>query len=122
MNKNLASTDASSTVGTTTPSMTYLPAARAATAEAVNDGQWARVPRMLRGVAARARGMLRSLRSLGPYLAIEVLLPGGSIIALALWTYRRRRAARSDAGATSAPATSAEPRARLRCVASRGPQ
>ena len=30
------------------------------------------------------------LRSLGPYAAIELLLPGGSIIALLIWLYRRR--------------------------------
>ncbi|HTP98465.1 MAG TPA: hypothetical protein VMN56_04005 [Casimicrobiaceae bacterium] len=34
--------------------------------------------------------MARGLRSLGPYLAIELILPGGSIIAVALWTYRHR--------------------------------
>lgn len=27
-------------------------------------------------------------RNLGPYLAIELLLPGGSLLALALWVYR----------------------------------
>ena len=30
------------------------------------------------------------LRALGPYAAIELLLPGGSIIALLFWLYRRR--------------------------------
>jgi len=30
------------------------------------------------------------LRQLGPYTAIELLLPGGSLIALSLWTYRHR--------------------------------
>ena len=34
---------------------------------------------------------LRGLRALAPYVAIEVLLPGGSLIALATWLYRRRR-------------------------------
>ena len=34
------------------------------------------------------------VRSLGPYLAIELLLPGGSIVALLLWTYRHRSAMR----------------------------
>ena len=29
-------------------------------------------------------------RSFGPYLAIELLLPGGSLIALLLWLYHRR--------------------------------
>jgi hypothetical protein len=36
--------------------------------------------------------ILRRFRSLGPYLAIELILPGGSIVALALWTYRHRLA------------------------------
>jgi hypothetical protein len=30
------------------------------------------------------------LRALGPYAAIELLLPGGSLIALTLWAYRHR--------------------------------
>jgi len=29
-------------------------------------------------------------RSLGPYAAIELLLPGGSMLALLYWWYRRR--------------------------------
>ena len=66
---------------------------------------------------ARASSVVRSLRSLGPYVAIEVLLPGGSIIALALWTYRRHRAARRDADAAS---VAAAPRGPLRRMASCG--
>jgi len=30
------------------------------------------------------------LRSFGPYAAIELLLPGGSLIALSLWIFRHR--------------------------------
>jgi len=30
------------------------------------------------------------LSALGPYLAIELLLPGGSLIALLLWLYQRK--------------------------------
>jgi len=30
-------------------------------------------------------------RSFGPYLAIELLLPGGSLIALLLWLYQTHR-------------------------------
>ena len=33
------------------------------------------------------------LRKVGPYLAIELLMPGGTLIALALFLYRRRNAA-----------------------------
>jgi hypothetical protein len=32
----------------------------------------------------------RLARDLGPYLLIEVLLPGGSLLALGLFLYRRR--------------------------------
>ncbi len=40
-------------------------------------------------------------RSLGPYLAIELILPGGSIVALLLWTYRHRAAVRATARCTA---------------------
>jgi hypothetical protein len=42
------------------------------------------------------------VRSVGPYAAIELLLPGGSMVALLYWWYRhrgeRRAHARDDAG------------------------
>ena len=38
--------------------------------------------------------IFRQVRSLGPYLAIELILPGGSIVALLLWSFRNRPAAR----------------------------
>ena len=41
--------------------------------------------------------IIGQFRSLGPYLAIELVLPGGSIVALLLWTYRNRDAARQTA-------------------------
>ena len=41
--------------------------------------------------------IVRQFRSLGPYLAIELILPGGSIVALLLWTYRHRLGARETA-------------------------
>jgi hypothetical protein len=31
------------------------------------------------------------VRKFGPYLAVELLLPGGTLIALALYLYRNRR-------------------------------
>jgi hypothetical protein len=31
-----------------------------------------------------------ALRAIGPYAAIELLLPGGSLVALSLWGYRNR--------------------------------
>jgi hypothetical protein len=30
------------------------------------------------------------LRAFGPYFAIELILPGGSLLALLLWLYRHR--------------------------------
>lgn len=36
---------------------------------------------------------LTGLRQLAPYAAIELLLPGGSLIALVLWLYRRHKKA-----------------------------
>jgi hypothetical protein len=39
-----------------------------------------------------ARGVA-GLRQLAPYAAIELLLPGGSLIAVALWLYRRHKKA-----------------------------
>lgn len=40
-------------------------------------------------VAMRAFAVLKGL---GPYAAIELLLPGGSLIALGLWLYSRHKA------------------------------
>jgi hypothetical protein len=34
--------------------------------------------------------LANSLRVLGPYAAIALILPGGSLIALGLWTHRHR--------------------------------
>ena len=33
------------------------------------------------------------LREFAPYAAIELILPGGTILAILCWLYRRRRAA-----------------------------
>lgn len=38
------------------------------------------------------RTVLPRLAELGPYLAIELIMPGGSLLALGLWWYRHRRA------------------------------
>jgi hypothetical protein len=32
---------------------------------------------------------LRVAQKAGPYLLIEIILPGGTLLALALWLYRR---------------------------------
>jgi hypothetical protein len=39
------------------------------------------------------------VRALGPYLAVELILPGGSLLALLLWLYRRRLALHRHEGA-----------------------
>lgn len=35
-------------------------------------------------------GLLATLRELGPYTALALILPGGSLIALAAWAFRHR--------------------------------
>jgi hypothetical protein len=42
-------------------------------------------------LAGWAASGLALVRSLGPYAAIELLLPGGSLLALLLWFYRRHQ-------------------------------
>jgi hypothetical protein len=37
--------------------------------------------------------LLQGARSLSPYLLVEVLLPGGTLIALLLWIFRRKHSA-----------------------------
>jgi hypothetical protein len=46
--------------------------------------------------------VLAKIKELAPYAAIELIMPGGSLIALVLWFYRRQRSciARAPAGAT----------------------
>jgi hypothetical protein len=34
---------------------------------------------------------LAKLKDFAPYAAMELILPGGSVLALSLWLYRRRR-------------------------------
>jgi len=36
------------------------------------------------------RGLTTTVRELGPYAAIALILPGGSLIALGLWTVQHR--------------------------------
>jgi hypothetical protein len=43
------------------------------------------------GVSAAA--IVARLRELAPYALIELILPGGSLMALLLWLYRRQRKA-----------------------------
>jgi hypothetical protein len=40
-----------------------------------------------------AAAVVAKLRDLAPYALIELVLPGGSLMALLLWLYRRQRKA-----------------------------
>lgn len=46
-----------------------------------------------RGFARRIEAMSGLLKELAPYAAIELVLPGGTLIAILCWLYRRRQAA-----------------------------
>jgi hypothetical protein len=37
---------------------------------------------------------LAKLKDLAPYAALELIMPGGSVMALLLWLYRRRKPGR----------------------------
>lgn len=43
-------------------------------------------------MSPRIANILACVRRAGPYLAIELILPGGSIVALILWLLRNRPA------------------------------
>jgi hypothetical protein len=50
--------------------------------------RWMPAPRKF---GAYAMTVIDKLRDLAPYAAIELVLPGGSLMALLLWIYRRQR-------------------------------
>jgi hypothetical protein len=45
------------------------------------------------------RAMWGVLRALAPYAAIELIVPGGTVLAILCWLYRRRVASRAKAPA-----------------------
>ena len=45
-------------------------------------------------VCAAWAGVLKSVRRLGPYVLLEAIMPGGTLLALLLYLYRARGAAR----------------------------
>jgi hypothetical protein len=45
----------------------------------------------LRNCIRCAAGTIVRFKSLAPYALMELILPGGSVMALLLWLYRRRR-------------------------------
>jgi hypothetical protein len=50
-----------------------------------------RGPLGARTLGAWAPVVFARLKEFGPYAMIELLLPGGSVLALTLWLYRRRK-------------------------------
>jgi hypothetical protein len=52
------------------------------------DARWIHA---LRNWGTYAAGAIVRLKALAPYALIELILPGGSVMALLLWLYRRRR-------------------------------
>jgi hypothetical protein len=67
---------------------------------------WRTLPRTW---SARAAAVVAKLREFAPYAAMELVLPGGSLMALGLWLYRRQRKAsllpRTTASPTSETST-----------------
>jgi len=63
---------------------------------ALRAGRWSnletRVLRIVRAVADRLARLIQSLRALGPYAAIALALPGGTLIVLAMLGLRHRAA------------------------------
>jgi hypothetical protein len=47
----------------------------------------------LRNCGVYAAAAIVRLKALAPYALIELILPGGSVMALLLWLYRRRKGA-----------------------------
>ncbi len=45
-------------------------------------------------ITALFRRATAALKEVAPYAALELLLPGGSLLALVLWLHRRRRGQR----------------------------
>jgi len=46
---------------------------------------------ILKGWGGYAAAVIVRLRTFAPYALIELVLPGGSVMALLLWLYRRRK-------------------------------
>lgn len=52
------------------------------------DARWTLAPR---NCCEYAAAIVVRLKELAPYALIELVLPGGSVMALLLWLYRRRK-------------------------------
>jgi len=51
------------------------------------------ITKNFRPLAGRMRVMWGGIKKIAPYAALELLLPGGTVVAILVWLYRRRRAA-----------------------------
>jgi len=78
------------------------PAVESTLLGAVASGRSTLAGWVARGLALAPRA-LALVKSLGPYAAIELLLPGGSVLALLLWLYRRHRKAIAERMVSSDP-------------------
>jgi hypothetical protein len=56
-----------------------------------DPGRSARGPTALGKMSAYTAVVLARVRDLAPYAALELVLPGGSLMALLLWLYRRHK-------------------------------
>jgi hypothetical protein len=52
------------------------------------DSRWVLA---LRNVSGYAAAVIVRLKAIAPYALMELVLPGGSVMALLLWLYRRRK-------------------------------
>jgi hypothetical protein len=56
-----------------------------------NCSRYARCMPAPRKLSAYAAAIVGKLRNLAPYAVMELVLPGGSLMALLLWLYRRQK-------------------------------
>jgi hypothetical protein len=70
------------------PSANFMSILKGAEVRIWRDTRWTLALRNSSGYAAAA--MVR-FKALAPYALMELLLPGGSVMALLLWLYRRRK-------------------------------
>jgi len=59
-----------------------------------NCSRYARCTPAPRQLSVYAAAVVAKLRDLAPYAAIELVLPGGSLMAILLWLYRRQKKGR----------------------------
>lgn len=60
-------------------------------------------------IAAWIRRAAAFVKGFGPYAAIELILPGGSIVALVLWLYRRHQKEASESRSQARSRTAITP-------------